>query len=187
MRRRVFAIHLTIKSRCQDAFAEFGVGELADVFGELFVFALEECGQGGTEVGAAEPFAHVVFPALPHAAGLFIHPRLVDEQVGAFEEGDEDAENREAAFFLLLGKLDARAFSAEEVEVGVIEHELQELAVLVGEALEDFLLVVHALFALVDEVDDDRERQAHDSDDEAEKLEGLEEVAGHDGGRLRIR
>jgi hypothetical protein len=110
---------------------------------------------------------------------LFVHLRFIDEEMGAFEERDEDAKDREAALLLLLGEFDARAFAAKEVEVRIIENEFEEFAILVGEALENFFLIVHAFFALFEEEDDERERQTHDGDDVAEKLEDLEEVVGH--------
>ena len=149
-------------------------GELAEVLGECFVFAVEEEGQGGAEVGALHPFAHVVFPRLPHALCLLVHALFVYEQISAFEERDEDAEDRETALFLFVGEIVARGLAAQQLQIGVVEHELEELAVFVGETLENFLLVVHAFFALFQKENDDRERQADDGDDVAEKFEKFE-------------
>lgn len=38
--------------------------------------------------------SRMVFPALPHAPGLGFHVFFVHEQVCAFEDGDEDIEER---------------------------------------------------------------------------------------------
>src|SRR5580692_10181038 len=45
------------------------------------------------------------------------------------------------------------------MQVGVIEYELQEFAILVGKTLEDFFLLALPLFALFEDEHDDRKRE----------------------------
>ena len=70
------------------------------------------------------------------------------------------------------------------MQVGIVEYELEEFAIFVGQALVDFLLFVVALFALLQNEDDDCKGQAHNRDDVTEKFEGFEE---RHGGKERCR
>ena len=75
---------------------------------------------------------------------------------------------------MLLGQVAAGALAAEEQQVGVLEDELEELAVFVREALEDFLLLVASLAALLDHVRDDGQGQADDGDAVGEEFGDFE-------------
>ena len=106
-------------------------GDAADMSLEVGVLALEQLREGGAEVIIAAPLPHVILPGGPEAAGLLGHPYFVYEDVGALENGDEDAEKRGAALELLVGKGARSACPMEELQVRVIEHELEESHVFV--------------------------------------------------------
>ena len=80
------------------------VGDARDVFAELGVFAFQVVGHDGAEIFTAAPLAHVVVPALPQALGLPTHVLFEDQQVGAFEQCDQDAEDDVLAFLLIRGQ-----------------------------------------------------------------------------------
>src|SRR5690606_26743550 len=103
-----------------------------------------------------------------------VHVVLVDEDVGSFEEGDEDLEEHEAALLLLVAEVAGRGVACRELEVGAFENEAEEVGVLVGETDVDLLLLVFSLLPLVLEVNPDAEGQADDGDDVAERLEDFQ-------------
>lgn len=148
-------------------------GEVLEVGAEVGVFAGEESGEGFAEIGAAAPFAHVVFPGGPETDFLGVHIGLVNEDVGALEQGDKDLEEDGASFELLGGQRLGGCVAGGELEVGVFEDEFEELGVLVGEANVDLFLFVASFFSLVVEINPDGERQADDGDGVAEGFEVL--------------
>src|SRR5919108_704583 len=85
-------------------FGRFRSGDFADMLLEVLVFASEQFRQGVAKVLSATPLAHVVLPRLPEALGLLVHLLLIDQQVGALEKRNQDVEDGELAFALLVGQ-----------------------------------------------------------------------------------
>lgn len=102
-----------------------------EVGAEVRVFSGEEAGEDFAKVGTATPLAHVILPGGPKAGFLSVHIGLVDEDVGALEEGDEDLEENGAALELFRGERLGRGGAGGELEVGVFKDEFEELGVLV--------------------------------------------------------
>src|ERR1019366_7580674 len=113
---------------------------------------------------------------------MLVHVFLINEQVGAFKKRNEDAEDREAPLFLLFGQILRRAIAPQQVQVGIIKHELEEFAVLVGEALEKFLLLTLPFLALLKDEHDDRKRKCKRIHDIEHHFAILEQ--GHDGNMI---
>src|SRR5271155_897763 len=90
---------------------------------------------------------------------MLVHAFLINEQVGAFEERNKDAEDRVAPLLLLVRQVLRRARAAKQVEVGVIEHELQEFTIFVRKALENFLFLALPFLALLEDKHEDRKRE----------------------------
>lgn len=135
--------------------------------GKLWIFAAEELGEEVAEVVPAAPFTHEVFPGLPEALVVGVHFLVVNEEVGALEERNENFEQNLLAFSLLFGELKFRGVFAEEMQVRMVENKLEEIVVFVGEVLINFLVVGLTLFSVFEDEDDDGHREADDGDDVA--------------------
>lgn len=135
--------------------------------GKLWIFAAEEVGEESAEVFPAAPFTHEVLPGLPEALVVGVHFLVVNEEVGALEERNENFEQNLLAFSLLVGELKFGGIFAEEMQVGMVEDKLEEIVVFVGEVLINFLVVGLTLFSVFEDEDNDGHREADDGDDVA--------------------
>src|SRR5262249_15124125 len=79
-------------------------GEAAHQPGELGVLADQQPRQEVAEVVATAPLAQVVLPRVPAPPLLRGHVLVVEEDVGALEEGDQQLEEDEAPLLLLVIK-----------------------------------------------------------------------------------
>jgi hypothetical protein len=69
--------------------------------------------------------------------------------------------------------LPRRAFAPQQAQVGVVQHQLHEAGVLVGEPLVDLFVLLLALAPLLPQEHQDRERQANDRHDVAQQFPGF--------------
>src|SRR6185503_5017018 len=144
-------------------------GERANVSAELGVFALEQHGQQRAEVFAPAPLAHVVLPRQPAPLVPPGHLRLVQNQIRALEQRDEDVEDDQHALALLVVEL-GRLLGAEQTQVGMAECHPEEVLIVVGEELIDLFVLVVALFLLLVNEHENGERQADRRDDVAQEF-----------------
>src|SRR5215471_590033 len=119
-------------------------GERADVVDELQILPLQQRRQQRAEVFASAPFAHVVGPGLPAARLFRRHLALVEQDVRALEQRDQYVEDDQHSFALLraqIGGLDG----GKQPQVRVVQRDLQEVLIVVGQELVDLFIVAVAL------------------------------------------
>jgi len=143
---------------------------------KILVLAFQQFRQRGEKILAAAPFAHVVLPTQPQPAGLARHLLLVDQKIRAFEQRDENAEEYGLALLLLFAQRRRRWAAVQQLQVGMFQRQLEEVCVLVGQALVQLLFLVEPLLALLMHEHADRQRQTQHGHHVAEHFHGFQQI-----------
>src|SRR5688572_7427981 len=78
--------------RWGDASGRFLIGDLPDIVLEVRIFALQEAGQEFAKIASLTPLPNVVRPRLPQTHRLSPHSLIINQDVGAFENRNEQLE-----------------------------------------------------------------------------------------------
>jgi hypothetical protein len=90
---------------CQPLLAREFLSDLFDMAAELRIFAFEEFGQCFPEIRPTAPFPHVIFPGTPEPARLPVQVLLIDKNISAFKDRNENSKQGKSPLLLFFAEL----------------------------------------------------------------------------------